>query len=371
MNHTQSPQNPNSPAAAGYTLELVRTTSLLVLAVLACGAVLSWLRPAVVPFLVALALYYVLSPISSWLVRRYQVSNGWGVLGAGLIGLSVVAAMGGLVWACLSQVTRDIAAFEQRLAEMSSEPATARLLQWIGFERDPSTGKIVLMTAEQTRQLVQAGIGWLKWLATDTFLVLVFLLFMLLGSSERVTVAGGLPEEVAVRVRRYLIEMFAFSVLTGVLVGGILGLLGVKFWLSFGFLAFVLNFIPTIGPITATLLPLPVVLLDPELPLVVQVLAFALPATVQVVVGNVIQPRFQSRTQGVHPVVTMLALIVFGMLWGAVGAVLAVPIAAVLKITFERIPGGVILAKLMAGNLSGIGLATGPDAAPEAKEPPS
>lgn len=335
------------------SFESVRTTCLLVLTVLACGAALAWLRPVVVPFLVALALYYLLSPMSEWFVRRLGVPDWLGIIGAAVVGLIVVAATAALVWVCVAEMTRDADMYASRLAELSSDPAFARLIQSAGLEHDPETGRVVLISTDRARRLVRAGVEWLEGFLADAFLVLAFLPFMLLGGSPVAVRAGGLPGEVAVRVRRYLVEMFAFSVLTGVLVGGILALLGVRFWLSFGFLAFVLNFIPTLGSIAATILPVPVVLLDPDMAGGAKLLAILLPALVQVVVGNIIQPRFQSRTQGVHPVATILALIVFGMLWGPVGTVLAVPLAAVLKITFERIPGGGPFAALLAGRLHG------------------
>jgi AI-2 transport protein TqsA len=338
-------------ARAGYSLEQVRTTCLLVLTVLGCGAVLAWLRPVVVQFLVALALFYLLAPIHGWLVRRFGVSEGWGVAGTAVIGLGVVTVTGAIVWACVAQVTRDADVYAARVAELSVEPAVGRVIALVGLKRDSETGRVVLISAEQLQQVVRSTAGWLETLLADTFLVLVFLLFMLTGGSAARTRVPGLPDEVAVRVRVYLVEMFAFSAVIGVLVGGVLGLLGVKFWLAFGFLAFVLNLIPTIGPIVAAVLPIPVVVLDPELAVWVKVLALTVPPTIHGVIANVIQPRFQSLTQGVHPVVTMLGLIVFGMLWGPVGAVLAVPLTGVLKIAFERIPGGQPFARLLAGQL--------------------
>jgi len=352
---SSSPKEPTpaalDPARIWSSLEHVRTTCLLVLTILASGAVLYWLRPVVVPFLVALALFYLLSPVSQWLVRRAKVPDWLGVVGAGLIGMGVVAGASLMVWACLAEVTRDADVYAERLAEFSESPTFARFVGWMGVERDPLTGRFVLITPDQTGRLVRSAVGWLQFLLADFFLVLVFLLFMLMGGSSGQVRAPGLPDEAAVRVRMYLVEMFVFSLVTGLLVGGILAVLGVRFWLSFGVLAFILNFIPTLGPILATLLPVPVILFDPELGMTTRVVAFVLPGLVQVVIGNIIQPRFQSRSQGVHPVTTMLTLIIFGMLWGPVGAVLAVPIAAVLKIAFERIPGGRPFANLLAGKL--------------------
>jgi len=112
-------------------------------------------------------------------------------------------------------------------------------------------------------------------------LVLIFVLFLLLGPAR----ASRWPRQSARRDRvagqRYILQMVGFSILTGVLVGVSLGLVGVKFAFAFGFIAFLLNFIPTVGPLAATLLPLPVVLLDDHMSPVAKILALALPAAVQ------------------------------------------------------------------------------------------
>jgi AI-2 transport protein TqsA len=158
--------------------------------------------------------------------------------------------------------------------------------------------------------------------------------------------------KVAERVRTYLLQMLILSAVTGGMVGAILYLLGVNFALSFGFLAFILNFLPTLGSIIATLLPLPVILLDDSLTPLAQTMAFVLPAMVQFIIGNVIQPRIQGQAQGLHPVAVLLALIVFGTMWGTAGALLAVPLTSALKIAFERIPGAEPFARLLAGQLA-------------------
>jgi transcriptional regulator with GAF, ATPase, and Fis domain len=79
-------------------------------------------------------------------------------------------------------------------------------------------------------------------------------------------------------------------------------------------MAFLFNFIPTIGPLLATLLPLPVVVLDPDMPLAAKVLAIALPAAVQCVFA-VIQPRVQGGAQDLHPVTAMAALVFVLCVW--------------------------------------------------------
>jgi AI-2 transport protein TqsA len=114
-----------------------------------------------------------------------------------------------------------------------------------------------------------------------------------------------------------------------------------------------LNFIPTIGPLIATLLPLPVVLFAPEseMGLTQKVLAFALPTGIQLI-GAVIQPRVQGGGQDLHPVTTMAALVFFGSIWGILGAALAVPLTGVIKIILERIPNTRPIADWMAGRFT-------------------
>ncbi len=334
-----------------YIFEKVRTTCLLVIAILALGAALTWLRSVVVPFLIAVALYYIFAPISDWLARRWHLPTWAAVAGSLLAGVGGVVLVGFLVASSLSEVSHEAELYAAWLDRISANPDVLHWTDRLGLERDPETNRLILINHDQARRLTQTAVGWFQALLVDTFLILVFLLFMLLGRRPDATASGTMFTEVSHRVRRYLIEMFAFSLITGLLVGGILGALGVRFSLSFGFLAFVLNFIPSLGPIAATLLPLPIILIDDSLPLWAKILAFVLPGLVQVIVGNVIQPRFQSHTQGIHPVVTMLALIIFGTMWGLAGAVLAVPVTGAMKIAFERIPGGEPFAELLAGKL--------------------
>lgn len=88
------------------------------------------------------------------------------------------------------------------------------------------------------------------------FLVLIFVLFLLIGHHLGRTRPGTLRQVVKARVRRYLLTKVAVSGVTGVLVALLLAVLGVDLWLIFGVAAFVLNVIPSVGSMIATLLPL-------------------------------------------------------------------------------------------------------------------
>ena len=222
-------------------------------------------------------------------------------------------------------------------------------------------GSVLIQRSNQAVTHVATGVvGSFMSVLSNGLLVLIFLVFLLAGSASS-PVASGLWGEVQSRIQRFLLTKFLVSAVTGLLVGVILAVLDVNFALAFGLLAFMLNFIPSIGSAIATLLPLPVVLLDPELGPLAKTLAIVLPGAVQFSVGNVIEPKIMGQSLDLHPVTILLALIFFGMMWGIVGMFLATPVTAVLKILLERLDLTAPVAGLMAGRLSTSGRAEAPD----------
>jgi len=126
--------------------------------------------------------------------------------------------------------------------------------------------------------------------------------------------------------------------------------MGVDLALVFGVMAFLLNFIPSVGSIIATLLPMPLALVqfDSWLPIT---LVLVLPGTVQFTIGNVVEPLVMGEGLDLHPVTVLLALVFWGLLWGVVGMLLAAPMTAVLRIVLGRLEITRPLAELLAGRL--------------------
>jgi AI-2 transport protein TqsA len=138
--------------------------------------------------------------------------------------------------------------------------------------------------------------------------------------------------------------------MTGIGVWLILTLLGVEMALVFGLFAFLLNFVPNVGSLVATLMPLPIVLLG-DYSTSVQVLAIILPGGVQFMVGNWLEPKLLGDSMDLHPVTILLALIFWGMVWGLVGALLATPLTAIVRILLDKEEITRPVAELMAGRL--------------------
>jgi AI-2 transport protein TqsA len=336
----------------------VQTVCLLLLTGIALGAALYLLQTVLVPFLLALLLCYCLDPVIDAQVRHLRLPRGLAVVAAGGLGLVLLLGFGFLAAASVAKITQNLEPYQDRFHELTEQLIRSVPLERLGLRRDAETGRFFTVPETANRQLLNLVLVGVKDLISNGALVVIFMLFILVGhhAGERRGVSPpvrppGLLTEIAVRVRRYTLQVVLFSAVTGLLVGLVLAGLGVEFAFVFGFLAFLLNFIPTIGSIIATLLPLPVILLSPDLSVIAKVLALALPAALQFVIGNVIQPRVMGGALELHPVAVLMALIFFGMIWGLAGAFLAMPLTAVIRIILERIPTTRPVAALMAGNL--------------------
>jgi len=193
--------------------------------------------------------------------------------------------------------------------------------------------------------------------AGNLLLVAVFVVYLVAGRTPT-SHKSGIWREIDTRVRRYILVKVATSALTGVLVAVILTILGLDLAVVFGVLAFLLNFIPSVGSIIATVLPLPVALVQYDTTMMV-LLVLVVPGAVQLAIGNLVEPKIMGSALSLHPITILLALVFWGILWGIAGMLLAAPITAVLKIVLDRVPGAQAAARLLEGELPGTADAKG------------
>jgi predicted PurR-regulated permease PerM len=137
-------------------------------------------------------------------------------------------------------------------------------------------------------------------------------------------------------VNQYLAIKTLVSIFTGFAVGIWLWVLGVDFPLLWGVSAFLLNFIPNIGSIIAAL---PAVMLAfVQLGGVSSGLAALGFLVVNLVVGNIIEPRYMGKGLGLSTLVVFLSLILWGWVFGAVGMLLSIPLTIIVKLALEANP---------------------------------
>lgn len=182
-----------------------------------------------------------------------------------------------------------------------------------------------------------------------TFLVFIMTMFMILGKGHG-NIQNQLLSEIHIKISKYITIKTAISLTTGFLVFLILSFFHVELAFMFGLLTFLLNFIPSIGSIIATFLPMPVVFLQYDVT-GKTFLIFIMLSVVQMMIGNIIEPKLMGERLDLHPVTVLVFLLFWGLVWGVPGMFLAVPITAILKIILSRIESTEGIAQLLAGRI--------------------
>jgi len=194
------------------------------------------------------------------------------------------------------------------------------------------------------------------------FMIVIYALFVFLEestfrpklqkvftSAEQEATINEILAKIQVSVSSYLRLKTMVSCLTGVFSFIVLSLVGVEAPLFWAFLIFLLNYIPTIGSLIATIFPALFSLIQfgafgPFLIVLVSV------GLVQVVVGNIIEPRVMGDSLNLSPLVTIIALSLWGQIWGITGMILSVPITVIMVIVFSQFPKTRTIAILLSAN---------------------
>lgn len=360
----------------------IQTVCLATLTIVVVAVALYLLRVVLVPFILAAFLSLVLLPIVSFLMRKLRVRRPIALAITLLLGFLAVLGVGAFVAVSVGQFANNAGEYEAQLKQLllkaENSPPIKAIVSLVAKSQvsPPSSPAESLPVPPETA--VEDGIspernsgfrtslllpegainGIARRLSTGVlsvlsngFLVLLFTAFLLMGSVTRTKPREGVVGEIESRVQKYIAIKILSSMLTGFLVYLVLHVLGIRYAVSFGAFAFILNFVPNIGSIVATLLPLPFVLLTPDVSTVTVVLAVLLPLCIQFLIGSVFEPKVMGDTLGLHPVVVLMSLIFWGMLWGFSGMLLAIPMTASAKIIFARIDVTKPIATLMEGRL--------------------
>ncbi len=196
--------------------------------------------------------------------------------------------------------------------------------------------------------------GALTGLLSSAVLVLIYVFFLLLGRAESTKTRAPIVKAIDDQIRKYIVMKTVISMLTGIATWIVLASFNVPLAIVFGLLTFLINYIPNIGPIIISLLPVPFLFLGDMNPWV-GLLVFVLVATIQFVSGNVIETRLMGKSFDVNPVILLLSLMFFGLIWGIPGMFLATPIVSVIKIVLQSRETTKPFADLLAGRWNGEG----------------
>lgn len=142
-------------------------------------------------------------------------------------------------------------------------------------------------------------------------------------------------KDITEQVQKYVVTKFLISLSMGLIMGIILWLFGIEFFIIWATFAVVLNFIPNVGSVFAVIMPVLMALVQFESFGRAFVVA-AVIIVVQNIIGNIIEPKVFGNRLGLNPLVILLSLLLWGYLWGIVGMFFSVPLTAIIKIILSN-----------------------------------
>jgi len=319
----------------GKTVKLLLTLAAFVIVVAGMKAS----QELLVPFLLALFIAVIGASPMLWLQRKGLPV--WLALTLVVTAFLLVGVLlAGLVGNAITDFSQNLPLYQERLSTRF-----AGLLTWLsGFGLDADTLRLSeVFNPGAAMSLVGGILNGLGSALTNGFLILLTVIFMLLeaaGFHDKLRYVSGHCDitignlgKFTENVRRYIGIKSWISLATGALVYAGLLIIGVDYPLLWGVVAFVLNFVPNIGSFIAGV---PVVLLALiQLGPLQALLTMVLYVMVNVVMGNVIEPRFMGRGLGLSTLVVFLSLIFWGWALGPVGMLLSVPLTITAKIALD------------------------------------
>lgn len=322
---------------------------MLFIAIIIAFAVAKIAASVLIPLAIALMLSVVIEPLIIMLNKRLHIPKFLCIILIMVAALVAIAFIGSLLVNSFRTILTQYPRYEQRfmiiyetVAGMFNLPFNEDLSLFKNLWDQAAVRNFVQNT---TLSLSSTLFQFLK----DTLVVFLFIFFFLsemrfFSEKVKVALADVMPNkiksaftDVVSQIARYISVKFYISLLTGILVYIGTLLIGLDFPVIWGFLAFVMNFIPSFGSIISGILTGVFSLIQfwPQPGPVM--LTVALMLLVNMVLGNIVEPKVQGRNLGLSPFVIIVSLSIWGWIWGFAGMVLAVPIMVVIKIICENV----------------------------------
>jgi AI-2 transport protein TqsA len=326
----------------------LQTACLLIITATLCAFAAYWMRAVLIPFVLAFFLFQLLEPMVRLLNRKARLPHPLAVTVTLIIVATVLVYTSSVVTGSVGGIIKSSDTYATRISTLmesvwDKHPALEERFKAIFYQQlDKFTEGVGSFIAALTNSVI--------YLISQSTVVMLFLMFLLFGSKSTEELSGVLAD-IDEKIKNYIQVKTSLSLITGFLVGLLLHLLGVELAFVFGLLAVLLNFIPNVGSIIATLLPIPVILVSPEIGTVEAALAIILPGTIQFLVGNLLEPKLLGDSLNLSPVIILFSLTVWTALWGGIGALLAVPITSIIQILCEQMAFTRPVAAVLRGDI--------------------
>jgi predicted PurR-regulated permease PerM len=333
---------------------------LAVILVIAVGWLLAVGRPIILPIVTALISVYIMLSASRALGRLPLLGRAPPFLLRALVLVGFSLAIFGLA-VVVAGTVRDIAAALPRY-QANIDAMVAALAQRFDLEAQRVWAEIRAVTLERIdlQRVVLGALGGFTSVGVTVFLVVIYAGFLLgergtfpakvsaaLSDPESAARALRVITDINAQISQYLAVKTLINLILGALSFSILWLLDVDFALFWAITIALLNYIPYVGSYLGVAFPV-ILSLGQFASLQTTLLLLALLVAVQTWVGNVLEPRWIGRQLNMSPFVVLVALSIWGALWGIPGAILAIPMTSILIIVTSNFAATRFIAVLLS-----------------------
>lgn len=322
---------------------------LLCLGIIAVGTVLKLTTEVVLPITVSVFLGLVFQPVINSLHTKFRIPTILGIVIVFLILFVLIFFIVTLLISSSKAILTLYPKYEERFLTIY---VTVAEIFNLPYDSDLSLfnnlwGQLGVRNAIQSMALSFSNnlITFVRNLTVVSLFLIFLLMEMGLFKAKAVAALDGktpgritlIMRDIIQQVTKYISVKFFISLLTGIFVFLGTWVVNLDFPIIWGFLAFVLNFIPNFGSILSGILTTFFALVQfwPK-PAPVIWVGFVMLA-VNMILGNFVEPKVQGRNLGLSPFIIIVSLSIWGWLWGFLGMILAVPMMVILKIVCENI----------------------------------
>jgi AI-2 transport protein TqsA len=325
----------------------IGTICILILTVYATAAVLTFTKSVMIPFVFSIFLFLIISRAMLWLQNKFKLHHNLSLFITVFVFIITIVIV---TFITSNSIDSFIKGADQYNGKIQSAVIyledTAHNYGFNAKQYDLK-GKLKDLPLFT---FLKSFTGSLISLFSNTVLIIIITLFLLTGESISKRELKTF-EEIKSVIAKYAAGKILLSLATGLLSYIIFLIAGLDLALMFTMLIIFLNFIPNIGSVIAVVVPIPVLLL--QFGFGWQTL-FVLIVTgvIQMVAGNIIEPKMFGDSMDLHPVVILLFLAFWGFIWGIPGMLLSVPITVALKIICSRFKITSPVAEILAGRFN-------------------
>ena len=324
----------------------INTICLMILATSAATWVLVYTKTVLMPFVIALFISMLANSSATWMNRQWKVPYNLGIVLNFAVFMTLIIASISFISNSIESFVSGADIYADRLNDsldwIANKAATHHIHINADFITDSLTKIPVFNMVKSVGSLIMSFF-------TNTLLITLFVIFIFMGkaSAEKPSLVGKLQKQISF----YLLVKISVSILAAVCTWLVLTSVKTELALMLAVLTFILNFIPNIGPLIATASPLPVLFLQYGFDWQMVLVLLALTA-VHFVVGNILETRWLGKGMNLDPIVVVASLIFWALVWGVMGALLAVPLTAIIKMILEQHETTQPLARFLGGGYS-------------------